>query len=434
MANKKKRLERIAKKEAKELSIKTLFKQKKQSLKKGNQAIIASIISGTHQSDFEKGSIERKIFNSLDGLRRRHFSSYDILVKIFLHPQINFSKIQIYEQLIQAFSKLVVSRSYETWKLPKSKDDAVRFQSIFCHFLVKYSIPKSVKHEILKHTISVSPEIEDIIYTMAKGNGIHKAKYLPVQLNGKMNFHFHNAPVQFDIYHCLWYAKIKGMGISKSRSIELTRSIFKRYSGWSEKDDDLVFFLRRFPKMDIKIFRKIVKFAKEQFRGGVTIKIDQLKDEYYLPALFPNFKFKGRTEKSVLRHVHKWEAYLELAKTTGSIGQFKPSSIPNWNYEDKKLKVEFIQLRTLLELVKEGNKMKHCVGGYAYECGTGASSIWSVRAISKTGNTKRLLTIELIEAKKKIDQVYGKCNRHPTHQEKRIVKAWKEQFELKEED
>ena len=74
--------------------------------------------------------------------------------------------------------------------------------------------------------------------------------------------------------------------------------------------------------------------------------------------------------------------------------------------------------------------MSHCVGTYAMQCIKKTCSIWKMSMSFEDGRVIKLLTIELKESNKKIDQVKGKCNRLPELVERDFIKEWAVQENL----
>tara|TARA_B100000809_G_C14716492_1_gene379790 strand:- start:182 stop:508 length:327 start_codon:yes stop_codon:yes gene_type:complete len=73
------------------------------------------------------------------------------------------------------------------------------------------------------------------------------------------------------------------------------------------------------------------------------------------------------------------------------------------------------------ELLKEGEKQKHCVSTYALKCKNKACQIWSIKGPYKTFH----FTVELINGK--VAQIKGSRNRSPNNEEYDILfKIYKE--------
>jgi hypothetical protein len=83
-----------------------------------------------------------------------------------------------------------------------------------------------------------------------------------------------------------------------------------------------------------------------------------------------------------------------------------------------------VELCEWAQLRQEGIDMHHCVGGYAWRCHSGASSIWSLRCRAGQGPAVPVLTIEVAPARAAIVQVKGPRNGAPAGEAAAIVGAW----------
>ena len=74
------------------------------------------------------------------------------------------------------------------------------------------------------------------------------------------------------------------------------------------------------------------------------------------------------------------------------------------------------------DIVEEGKKLHHCVGGYADRHMKGATTILFMRQCDKPNN--RLITIEMRDSEKRICQIHGKSNRGLNQEENSFVSEW----------
>ena len=107
--------------------------------------------------------------------------------------------------------------------------------------------------------------------------------------------------------------------------------------------------------------------------------------------------------------------------------RWTPSGIRPGNYlrgkEAQRVIWRISELLSHKELVREGNALKHCVATYSRQCRDGHSSIWSMTSEDAAGNVRRRQTIE-VRRYKRIVQCRGRMNKHPTEQERHIVRLW----------
>ncbi len=433
MANKKKRIERELTLVRDRELLKNRFKTEKQKRKDGQKTFLETFLKSEKPNDFN--DIPRKgeylfLFRRVRYLKNSSLKKYQTYLKILKHPRPIFSKIYFYEKMATAFINQAPCRSFESWKMPKSKDDNVLFKSLFCHLLIAYKIPLAVENiidEYVRFFLTDDCREIEILFHMIKGKGIHKFPRLKLEMNSKMNFLLNHAPQHFSLPKAMWWAKIRSMGISYSIAAKLVDNFYIGIrTEWLVWYDDFIFFLNRFPTIDQGDLKKIIDFIIAQKKNGVNIHLNDCEEEAWVPALFPEFKFKGRTIASVLKYVEKWRAYVQLAKDAGVGGEFKISPIQSMRITQGKRLIRIRQITNLKNLALEGNKMNHCVATYAGECLSGTSSIWSMNEILAVGKMKRLITIEVIEKTKMIEQASGNSNRDLNEMEKKWLKAWVE--------
>lgn len=319
--------------------------------------------------------------------------------------------------------------------MPKSKNDNVLFKSLFCHLLIPYKIPSAVSDTVDRfirfYLTEESKEVE-IMFHVIKGNGVHQFPRLKLEMNSKMNFLLNHAPKHLLLPKAMWWAKIKSMGVSYSIATKLVDNFYIQIeTPWIDWYDDLIFFLNRFPEIGKNDLKKILDFIIAQKKDGISIHLNNCEEIIRVPALFPEFKFKGRTVSSVLKYVEKWRAYVQLTKDVGIGGEFKTSPIQSMRIKQGKRLIRIRQITNLKNLVLEGSEMNHCVATYASECLNGTSSIWSMNEILTVGKMKRLVTIEVEEETKEVLQASGKSNRGLYKMEQKWLKMWVEKEGLK---
>ncbi|MFT6320768.1 MAG: hypothetical protein ACJAT4_001696 [Granulosicoccus sp.] len=440
MANKKKRIERELTLVRDRELLKTRFKNEKQKRKNGLKSFLRIFLKAKNPNDFKEE--ERKnqllfLFRKVRYLKNRNRESYRTFLKIITSPKPVFSYVYFYDKMANSLSVQSTCRSFESWKVPKSKNDNVLFKSLFCHLLVPYKIPyvieKIIDRYVRFYLTDECREVE-IMFHIIKGNGIHKFPRLKIELNSKMNFLLNHAPQHLCLAKAIWWAKIKSMGVSYSIATRLVDNFYIQIATpWIYWYDDLIFFLNRFPEIDKSDLKKILDFIILQKKNGVYIHLNNCEEEILVPALFPEFEFKGRTVFSVLKYVEKWRAYVQLAKDAGVGGEFKISPIQPMRIKQGKRLIRIRQITNLKSLALEGAKMNHCVATHAGECLNGTSSIWTMNEILAVGKSKRLITIEVEEETKEVMQASGNSNRELYKMEEKWLKKWVEREGLKSE-
>jgi len=110
------------------------------------------------------------------------------------------------------------------------------------------------------------------------------------------------------------------------------------------------------------------------------------------------FSLKGRTLPALQRRMEEWHRELHKHQAIGG-GTWAGRAIPNIDYqvgsEHRKAIWRFRQITTGNELFQEGQRMRHCVGGYKHQCMSGFVSIWSLTSEFPIGQINRGVTIEV---------------------------------------
>jgi PcfJ-like protein len=136
------------------------------------------------------------------------------------------------------------------------------------------------------------------------------------------------------------------------------------------------------------------------------------------------FSFARRTLAALRRRMAEW--HLERREIVRGI-RWSGHRLPNMNCqidgEGGRGLWRFRQIKTEVELFREGQRMEHCVASYRDLCATGSVSIWSVTCEAPDGTTTSRLTVEL-RHDGTIAQCRGYRNGPPTREEAAIIRRW----------
>ncbi|MFK7934521.1 MAG: PcfJ domain-containing protein [Saprospiraceae bacterium] len=86
--------------------------------------------------------------------------------------------------------------------------------------------------------------------------------------------------------------------------------------------------------------------------------------------------------------------------------------------------VKIVELTDENQLEREGQQMRHCVGGYVPQCRNRQSSIWSLRELNNKQWTSRM-TIE-VSRKRTVVQARARFNATPAREYQEVLKLWME--------
>lgn len=136
----------------------------------------------------------------------------------------------------------------------------------------------------------------------------------------------------------------------------------------------------------------------------------------------PAFRWSGRTLAAVRRAVDAH--YQELQRLTQVRRRAHALSWPSVGV-DATLEIDgvywsFTELTDSISLLRETQRMHHCVHGYAFAC-------WQRRCaiVTVTRAGAPCLTIELRLPQREVVQIRGMCNRMPTSEELEVIASWR---------
>ena len=302
-------------------------------------------------------------------------------------------------------------------------------QELINHLFVKYPVPAFM------HQAWDNNDHQHILWFifLAKGHNLRRVKSVPAKLTTKMAHYFTKAPSYYAINQALLYGQVRGLGGSVALSDELYKCSVQRIQRDTDFFAQLVQFLMRYPELvDQGELPRIVNFinARKYYGQRIYTREGGIKKE---PATDPGFTLQKRTPKSLLKLVNDWHEALNI------LGDEFKASLVSWEVRKKQdfeyqplpflPRYRITQLINNYELWLEGKVMSHCVGGYAYKCQDGTSSIWAMSRIFYDGREEKCLTIELGD-EDKIWEVRGKQNREPTDSELSIIQHWSKQENL----
>lgn len=362
--------------------------------------------------------------------------------KAVLKAAATHKKLQnVSKSFFQGLTKILmvskgVFRKMEDWKPTKSSNEEIVFQDLFEHLFLGYKVNRSIFQLLTIGRAFYQSESEEIRFLMkvASGKGIHTFKIGKKKMTKKMNFFFENAPEKLRVYRALAWANYKGIGAEDKLALCLAN---RAYDDFEQRSwvIEFVHFAKKENLSDAKTVKKIIGFVDYQLKFS-TKTINKGMYSYEVPPLFPDFNFKGRTLTSVLRMCEEWEQHVTDFKRTAFIRDFPEKKLEGFRHETKDGGIVYIKrLTNPKQLIQEARYMKHCVAEYYQDdCLSGVSSIWSLKLYSKSGNTKRVVTIELKHEDEKIrfGEVEGKANTRPPQYSVDVLKKWGEKIGVKD--
>lgn len=138
--------------------------------------------------------------------------------------------------------------------------------------------------------------------------------------------------------------------------------------------------------------------------------------------------FKGRTSSSLIRMSNEWHNQIGRVRGTDirNIQTWEGLPIEDWAIEKDPYRWYCIQLKTSVDLLREGQKQRHCVGMYSRSCANGHSGIFSLRKSflhEDINSATREVTIEVTN-EGYVFQAKRKMNKQPTAEDYNVIRNW----------
>jgi len=327
-----------------------------------------------------------------------------------------------------------VVRDASAWKPRLKTRDAGRLRLAAARYLfARYPVAEHLEQIWID---SAGLDADEIVlrkrwYVVAAGGGsLHRAG-AGAWLSRKEVHAFLNPQASLGFGEAIWQAIARSYANDPAVALRIARSR-----------------IARTPRAELGFWREVVRFFCAH--PATIEEMDDLCD--YVVHCYRGkraFSLKGRTLASLGRQMREWHRDLEAiarieaarrraeaarnrargqAPGPESSGSWPGADIVDWSWSPsskvRPRREEYVvaQLRTAADLVAETRAMRHCVASYAAKCIAGQASIWSLRRRA-TGNTNRLLTIELDRQRRAV-QVRGFANRPPHAEERKVLERW----------
>jgi hypothetical protein len=320
-------------------------------------------------------------------------------------------------------------RPLDGWRA-RSHNARRQFRSLVRHLIARYDVPAFLDAAWLEGLTREGVKHQGWYKHVAGGRNIRTADDLPVPLTSKQAHLFLLAPDDLDIASAFRWALVHDLGGDD----HLARSILTTRIGSTYGDEgfwaSVIRFFIAHPELESVHHGPIIDFLHHQkFVPSIP---NPHADQPGQPPLIPpqpNLCMKGRTPETLRRAVSQWHRDLAQSRSAAmAVASWGPSGLGSFAHEDsvgdERRVYEVTELLTARELVEEGKAMSHCVASYAHACGSGQSSIWSLRVRIESGRVVRLATIEVRRRDSKIVQVRRQSNKPPTERELSILRRW----------
>lgn len=314
----------------------------------------------------------------------------------------------------------------ETWRPPfclaEPISNRVAFRALLKHLFERYPVPNFLAFAWMRP--QARRWYHDLYVHMAAGHGVRQFKEKPgIPLSPNAAKCFLKAPDHLSPVEAMRWGQIRGFGGCKPLALELVRnSILKELT------------------CDERFWETVIRFlirAKLSYIPQASILVDFIDRQKFQPAekvwgrgggplpLQPEFTMKGRTLRSLERHLYHWRQELLLKRPSLAKRNFHWDAIEvqPMVHQDGDVRWLIFELLNDRALMLEGAAMDHCVADYVEQCAERKSSIWSLRVHAK-GCPKRMATIEVDPERKAIVQANARSNEDPSPAAKEILQRW----------
>jgi hypothetical protein len=322
-------------------------------------------------------------------------------------------------------------RDPETWRCRiKSRSEDKRFIDLVRYTYAKYPVPRHLEDawvepcdddfvdrlaplNRMSGDTRSRPDLRSWYIIVAQGGSLYRQAAHP-WLSKLETHHFLNPPPDVTSARAaFWYAYARAQtdDVGVARNVALTK--LGQFSVASSFWKEVARFLAR-NSMPVATMNDLIDYLHAAKRA----------DE--------RFSLKGRTLSALRRRMEEWHRELYKHQAIGG-GTWVGRALPNIDYEvgseNRKAIWRFRQITTGNELFQEGQRMRHCVGGYKHLCMSGFVSIWSLTSEFPIGQVNRGVTIE-VRQDGDIVQCRGFANRLPYGNEVMMVKRWARDYGL----
>ncbi|MEW4451566.1 PcfJ domain-containing protein [Bremerella sp. JC817] len=321
----------------------------------------------------------------------------------------------------------------ESWIPPQAKgvplSHRVTLRSLMGHLFERYPVPDFMAYSWLSTT---AVRWHEALYLhLASGKGVRQfPDRSAIPLPPKAARFFMQAPDDFTPTEAMRWSQLRSYGVRKKIATDIARYTTAGSEVGNESFWETVFrfFVRENVTDEDEAFA-IYDFIEEQkFRPGIEV-WGRGADER---PLQPDFTMKGRTLKSLRRHMVNWREQILAKRPELAMKTFQWDSSPFQSMVHQEGNVKWLMFELLSDraLILEGAAMDHCVATYIDSCAKHQCSIWSLR-LHEQGSPKRMATIEVMPNEKSIVQAKGKCNNQIDDNSHRILEYWAEREGLK---
>lgn len=303
-------------------------------------------------------------------------------------------------------------RDPQDWK-PKGKGKYSLFVSLAEHLFAKYHTPKFLWSAFWEENANTR-FLSKIVERIAGGESFAKmckSGEFPLPFTKKQCHMFLQTTANYRFMSALRRIQIKSHGGSSQLHQAWMQRPFAQYLGTQAEEvfwDSVIAWFSKNPMLDLNQLGPLIDYINHRRADD------------------GDFSMKGRSALAMLRGMEEWHGELQRIKEFKAHNYESTGFKPGRYQIKKRLRIGHItenwtidEILTSSELAAEGRVQKHCVYSYSRSIASGQISIWSMKM-----NGERMITIEVWNKPKTINQTRGKHNRATTADEFRIIQRW----------
>ncbi|WP_046743342.1 PcfJ domain-containing protein [Kordia zhangzhouensis] len=419
--SKSRRLKQKLAEKAREKAIQESFQRHNQAKKVVFPAMVQAIYEGNSTVKYKDESLAQRIAHHFVGLHskkdsRRRKAFKELLDHLYQQRCTKLLRNREYLQILYqiAWFSLQYQKDVKTWKR-KSYNEERQLKDLISHCFVKYEVPVFMYDAWLTRNRKYISWFIDL----ASGYSVKKLSKVPVYLSKKGAHYFLQAPASYSIEMALRRAQALAFGADEVTADRIAHSYISR-NGFSNEAfwETVIQFFAKQTMLDFRKMNEIIDYLSDCIRDDAS------------------YSIKGRTINSLTRQSDEWHAAQAIYEAQDALDLYhwEPTLDTSFVEFQKKgsdvKKFRLFELCSSEELIKEGNKMNHCVASYAYSCVARVTGIFSLRCMSFSNGNETLATIEVNINSKKIVQAKARFNKPISAEANRIMKTWATQHEL----
>ncbi len=315
-------------------------------------------------------------------------------------------------------------RPLEAWAM-RDPSPWAQFASLAEHLMARFPLPRFWAWAWLGE----SALHREWYARLGRGDGVRRLG-LPLRFTHAMAHRLLSAPHHLGVVGAIRWAQVVELGGSRALASALAGTRLGRHLESEDFWETVVHFFVNHRDIDLAHVGLVVDFAQyRRFEGRRGITADGEIGLVEPPR--GDFAMKGRTLASLLRLVDEWQRELGAVIDGGArwprsgleeqawlerraIGDGERTEVRAWSIRE---------LCSTAALVADGAAMRHCVALYADRCAKRRSAIWSLQLETARGR-RRVLTIDVDLAKRRLRQVRTKYNTRANADERAIVTRW----------